>query len=63
MAWTAEQSAALAREYARIGYRAGERWPAPPRDYKPDELLALLRRVPTGAGREGYLAMLRSCGE
>ena len=21
---------AFAREYARIGYRAGERWPAPP---------------------------------
>jgi hypothetical protein len=57
---TPEQSAALKLEYTRIGYRAGEHWPAPARQHTPDELLALLRSVETGAGLQGYLEVLRS---
>jgi hypothetical protein len=49
---------AFAREYARIGYREGERWPAPPRPLTTAEQLALLRRVPDGSGLEGYQAVL-----
>lgn len=60
MPWTPEQSAALKREYTRIGYRAGEHWPAPAQQHTPDELLALLRSVETGAGLQGYLEVLRS---
>jgi hypothetical protein len=58
MEWTEEQRAELAREYTRIGYVAGERWPAPPADLTPEELLALFRRIPGGAGRAGYTAAL-----
>ena len=60
MPWTSEQSAALKLEYTRIGYRAGEHWPAPTQQQTPDELLALLRSVKTGAGLQGYLEVLRS---
>lgn len=60
MPWTPEQSAALEREYARIGYRRGEHWPAPSQQHTPDELLALLRSVETGAGLQGYIDVLRS---
>lgn len=60
MPWTPEQSAALKLEYARIGYRPGEHWPAPAQQQTPDELLALLRSVKTGAGLQGYLEVLRS---
>jgi hypothetical protein len=49
---------AFAREYARIGYQPGERWPAPPRPLTPAEQLALLRREPDGSGVEGYKAVL-----
>jgi hypothetical protein len=56
--WTEQQRAELAREYARIGYVAGERWPAPPAELVPEQLLALLRRVPDGAGRAGWVAAL-----
>jgi hypothetical protein len=59
MPWTREQSAALKGEYARIGYRPGEHWPAPSQQHTPDELLALLRSVRTGAGLQGYLDVLR----
>jgi hypothetical protein len=54
MEWTEDQRAELAREYKRIGYVAGERWPAPPDHLKPADLLDLFRRIPDGAGREGY---------
>ena len=53
-----DEREAFAREYDRIGYRPGERWPAPPRPLTPDEQLALLRRVPDGSGLAGYLAVL-----
>jgi hypothetical protein len=56
--WTAEQQAELAASYARIGYVHGELWPAPPPELSPDELLALLRRIPDGAGRAGYMSVL-----
>lgn len=49
---------AFAREYARIGYQEGERWPAPPEPLTPVEQLALLRRVPDGTGLAGYKAVL-----
>ena len=58
MEWTELQLAELAREYSRIGYVDGERWPAPPEHLKPGDLLALFRRIPDGAGREGYAAEL-----
>ncbi len=58
MEWTEPQRAELAREYTRVGYVAGERWPAPPDHLKPEDLLALFRRIPDGAGRAGYTAEL-----
>ena len=58
MEWTETQRAELASEYARIGYVAGERWPAPPDNLKPEDLLALFRRIADGGGREGYIAEL-----
>jgi len=58
MEWTDQQRAELAREYARIGYVAGERWPAPPDNLEPADLLAVFRRIPNGAGREGFFAAL-----
>jgi hypothetical protein len=58
MEWNENQLAELASEYSRIGYVSGERWPAPPDDLKPEDLLALFRRIPDGAGREGYSAEL-----
>jgi hypothetical protein len=59
MDWTAEQRSELARQYARIGYRPGERWAAPPPELTPERLLALMRTIPDGAGHAGWLAALR----
>jgi hypothetical protein len=59
MDWTAEEKTELAREYARIGYHAGERWAAPPPELGPKQLLALMRTIPDGAGHAGWLAALR----
>jgi hypothetical protein len=57
--WTKEQETELAREYARVGYRAGEQWPYPQDpEPTPEELLALLRLIPDGAGLTGYLATI-----
>jgi hypothetical protein len=58
MDWSEEQRAELAREYTRIGYVAGERWPAPPAELTPEQLLALFRRISDGAGRAGYMTAL-----
>lgn len=58
MDWTEPQRARLAAEYQRIGYKPGELWPAPPPDLQPDDLLALLARIPDGAGRGGYSSEL-----
>ena len=58
MDWSDSQRARLAEEYARIGYVPGERWPAPPADLTPDQLLALFGRIRDGAGRAGYMAAL-----
>ena len=58
MEWTETQRAQLAREYSRIGYVAGEWWPAPPDHLTPEDLLGLFRRIPDGAGRIGYTAEL-----
>ena len=58
MEWTEPQRAEIAKEYSRIGYVAGELWPAPPEDLNPEDLLALFRRIPDGAGRAGYAAEL-----
>lgn len=56
--WGATREAELTREYARIGYIAGEPWPAPPDGLSPDSILELLRRVPDGTGRTGYMKAL-----
>ena len=58
MTWTDSQRAELAREYARVDYRAGDRWPAPPEETTPADLLALFKTIPDGAGLEGYAAAL-----
>ena len=58
MEWSEQERAELAREYARIGYVDGERWPAPPEHLGPADLLALFRRIPDGAGRAGWMAAL-----
>jgi hypothetical protein len=56
--WTEQQLAELAREYARIGFIAGELWPAPPEHLTPADLLLLFRRIPDGGGRAAYFAEL-----
>lgn len=56
--WTAEQEAALEQEHARIG-GSEEHWPSPFPQPAPEEFLAMLRRVPDGAGLPGYLAVLK----
>ena len=58
MSWSELERAAIAREYERIGFRPGDRWPAPPEALTPADLIALFRRIPAGAGREGYEAEL-----
>ncbi len=58
MEWTEQQRAELAREYARIGSKPGEPWPAPAKEFEPAEMLALFKRIPDGAGRHGYIAEL-----
>jgi len=56
--WTSELRAALDREYERIG-GSEEQWPYPSPEPTPQEFLALLRRIPDGAGLAGYLAALK----
>ncbi len=60
MEWTPEQRAELTRQYARIGFLKGDRWAAPPPQLTPDQLLALMRTIPDGAGSAGWLAALRA---
>ena len=60
MEWTADQRAELDREYKRIGYVAGELWPAPPSEMTPAQIMELLHRVPSRSGRAGYIAVLES---
>ena len=60
MGWTVQQRAELAEQYARIGFLKGERWAAPPPDLTPEQLLALMRAIPDGAGHAGWLAALRA---
>jgi hypothetical protein len=56
--WSEAQRAEVAREYQRIGIRAGERLPAPAFD-DPVLILALLGQIPDGAGAAGYVKALR----
>jgi catechol 2,3-dioxygenase-like lactoylglutathione lyase family enzyme len=60
---TDSQRADLARHYARIGYVQGESWPAPPDNLEPADVIALLKTIPDGAGREGYIAALKTGGK
>lgn len=60
MDWTDSQRAELARQYTRVGYVQGELWPAPPDTLEPAEFLELLKSIPTGAGREAYIAALKA---
>ncbi len=61
--WTDGQRADLARHYARIGYVQGELWPAPPPNLEAADVIALLKAIPDGAGREGYIAALATGGK
>jgi predicted enzyme related to lactoylglutathione lyase len=63
MDWTDGQRADLARHYARIGYQQGELWPAPPDNLEPADVVALLKAIPDGAGRDGYIAALKTGGK
>lgn len=63
MPWTDSQRAELARHYSRIGYVQGELWPAPPDNLEPADVIALLKAIPDGAGREGYIAALKTAGK
>lgn len=58
MEWNEQQRAELARQYARVGGVSGELWPTPSSELTPDQFLALLRSIPDGAGRAGYIAAL-----
>ncbi|HJQ11053.1 MAG TPA: VOC family protein [Gemmatimonadaceae bacterium] len=57
--WTDSQRADLARHYSRIGHQQGEVWPPPPDNLEPAEVIELLKKVPNGAGREGYIAAFK----
>ena len=63
MQWTDSQRAEMARHYARIGYVQGELWPPPPDNLEPADVIALLKTIPDGAGREGYIAGLARGGK
>jgi catechol 2,3-dioxygenase-like lactoylglutathione lyase family enzyme len=63
MPWTDSQRAELARHYGRIGYQQGELWPALPDNLDPADVIALLKTIPDGAGREGYIAALATGGK
>ena len=58
MKWTDQERAEPAAQYARIGYVAGERWPAAPPELSPEQLLSLFRRIADGADRSGLMAAL-----
>src|ERR1044072_2919188 len=59
MELTDSQRAELARQYTRIGYVQGEVGPAPPDTLEPAAFLELLKSIPSGAGREAYIAALK----
>ena len=59
MTWTDARKEELRREYSRIGYADGERWPFPDPEPTPEQYLALLRSVLDGSGLAGYLEALR----
>jgi catechol 2,3-dioxygenase-like lactoylglutathione lyase family enzyme len=63
MSWTDSQRAELARHYTRIGHAQGDVWPAPADSLEPADVIALLKTIPDGAGREGYIAALASGGK
>jgi catechol 2,3-dioxygenase-like lactoylglutathione lyase family enzyme len=63
MQWTESQRAELARHYSRIGYVQGELWPTPPDSLEPADVIALLKSIPDGVGRAGYIAALATGGK
>jgi hypothetical protein len=63
MHWTDSQRADLARHMARIGYTDGELWPPPPASLEPADVIALLKAIPEGAGRDAYVAALAGGGK
>jgi len=63
MHFTDSQRGEVTRHYTRIGYVQGESWPQPPDNLEPADLIALLKTIPDGAGREGYIAALASGGK
>jgi hypothetical protein len=56
--WSASEKVELAQHYARIGYVAGELWPAPPPELSASELLEVMRLIPDRGGRAGWMAAL-----
>lgn len=56
--WNASEKAELAQHYARIGYVAGELWPAPPPELSASELLEVMRLISDNGGRAGWIAAL-----
>lgn len=57
MTWSEAQVAELARQYERLGLRAGERLPMPAFD-DPEKILDVFRRVPEGTGVAGFIKAL-----
>ena len=58
MIWTEQQLAELHRLNARIGFVPGELLPAPPVHLTPEDILALYRTIPDGAGRAALFKAL-----
>lgn len=56
--WGEQVLAQLGQEYRRIGIREGERLPTPAFGDDAERFLAMLRRIPDGAGIQGYLQAL-----
>ena len=60
MHWTDLQIEQARREYARIGIDDGELLPMPRRKLSPAEFLAMMARIPSGAGVRGWHDALRT---
>ena len=56
--WTDSQRKELDLQYVRIGIRDDDRLQTPSKRLSAQELLAMLRLIPDGAGKAGYEAAL-----
>jgi hypothetical protein len=55
--WSEDQLAELARQYERLGLRAGERLPMPAFE-DTDKIWDVFRRAPDGSGVAGFIKAL-----